>query len=410
MHLSQRAQTAPPSPIRKLVPLADAAKRRGIHVYHLNIGQPDIPTPRVMWDAIRKAKIEVLDYSPSGGIPAFRQALIAYYRRWGHEIAPEHLLVTTAGSEAILFAMAIVCDPGDEVIISEPFYANYNGYAALLGVKVVPVTSRPENGYALPSRAELESRLGPRTRAIILCNPSNPTGRVYTREELDVLVDLARQRDLVLIADEVYREFCYAAERPLSILGYPEIADRAIMVDSISKRFSACGARIGCLVARNPQLIASAMKFAQARLSPPTLGQIMGAAAYAMPPSYFDEVLAEYRHRRDVLMEELARIPGVVCQVPQGAFYAMPKLPVPDAEDFVRWMLTDFSLDGETTMMAPGNGFYATPGAGHSEVRIAYVLKEEHLRRAMKVVSEGLRVYQEKRVAARAEGAPGFAG
>ncbi len=402
MHLSQRAQTAPPSPIRKLVPLADEAKRRGVRVFHLNIGQPDIATPKPMWEAISQAGIEVLDYSPSGGIPAFRQALITYYRRWGHEVAPEHLLVTTAGSEGILFALATVCDPGDEVIIPEPFYANYNGYATLLGVRVVPITCHSDNGYALPSRAQLEAKISPRTRAFILCNPSNPTGRVYTPAEMEMLVGLVRERDLVLIGDEVYREFCYAQEHPISVLSFPEIADRAVMVDSISKRFSACGARVGCMVSRNAQIIASAMKFAQARLSPPTLGQIMGAAAYGMPPSYFDEVLVEYRRRRDVLMEELARIPGVVCQVPQGAFYAMPKLPVEDAEDFVRWLLTDFSLEGETTMMAPGNGFYATPGAGRSEVRIAYVLKEEHLRRAMRIVAEGLHAYRRVRAAARA--------
>jgi aspartate aminotransferase len=402
MHLSQRAQTAPPSPIRKLVPLADEAKRRGVRVFHLNIGQPDIATPKPMWEAISRAGIEVLDYSPSGGIPAFRQALIGYFHRWGHEVAPEHLLVTTAGSEAILFALATVCDPGDEVIIPEPFYANYNGYATLLGVRVVPVTSVAESGYAIPPREKLEACITSRTRAFILCNPSNPTGRVYTQAEMDMLVGLVAEHDLVLISDEVYREFCYTAERPISVLSFPEIADKAIMVDSISKRFSACGARVGCMVSRNAHIIASAMKFAQARLSPPTLGQIMGAAAYAMAPSYFDEVLVEYRRRRDVLMEELARIPGVVCQVPQGAFYAMPKLPVEDAEDFVRWLLTDYSLDGETTMMAPGNGFYATPGAGRSEVRIAYVLKEEHLRRAMRVVSEGLWAYRQTRLTAKA--------
>ncbi len=402
MHLSQRALAAPASPIRKLVPLADEAKRRGRHVFHLNIGQPDIPTPQPMWEAVQKAGIEVLDYSPSGGIPSFRRALLDYYRRWGHELQPQHLLVTTAGSEAILFALASVCDPGDEVIISEPFYANYNGYAALLGLKVVPVTATPETGYALPHRAELEACIGPRTRAIVLCNPSNPTGRVYTRAEMDTLVELAHAHDLVLIADEVYREFCYAQDKPISVLSFPQIAERAVMVDSISKRFSACGARVGCLVSRNEELVAQAMKFAQARLSPPTLGQLMGAAGYAMDPSYFDGILEEYRHRRDVLLEELARMPGVMCQPPQGAFYVMPKLPVADAEDFVRWLLTDFHIDGETTMMAPGNGFYATPGAGQSEVRIAYVLREEHLRRAMRVVAEGLQVYAGERSGATA--------
>jgi aspartate aminotransferase len=355
MELSERSREAPASPIRKLVPYADAAKARGVHVFHLNIGQPDIPTPQVMWDAIATAGIEVLSYSPSGGIAEFREALIGYYGRHGLKVAPEELLVTTAGSEAILFAMAVVCDPGDEVVIAEPFYANYNGYAAM-----------------------------------------HPTGRVSTRDEVETLVTLAREHDLMLIADEVYREFCYADEKPISILSFPEIADRAVMVDSLSKRFSACGARIGCLVSRNREVVAAALKFAQARLSPPTLGQVMGTAALALPPSYFDEVLVEYRLRRDAVVDELRKIPGVVCQTPQGAFYVMAKLPVPDAEDFVRWLLEEFQVNGETTMMAPGNGFYATPGAGASEVRIAYVLKEEHLRRAMRVVAEGLEAYAKR--------------
>ena len=395
MQLSKRVQAAPASPIRKLVSFADEAKARGTHVYHLNIGQPDIPTPQVMWDAIKEADIQVLSYSPSGGIPEFRQALIDYYARYDLPVTPAQLLVTVAGSEAILFTLAVLCDSGDEVLIPEPFYANYNGYGALLGVNVVSVASKPEDGYALPPAAELEAQISQRTRAIMICNPSNPTGRVYTRAELETLAGLAKKHDLVLIADEVYREFCYAEEKPISILSFPEIADRAVMVDSISKRFSACGARIGCLVSRNEEIVAGAMKFAQARLSPPTLGQIMGTAAYGLPPSYFAEVLDEYRNRRDVLLEELAKIPGVICQAPQGAFYVMPKLPVADAEDFVRWLLTDYNLNGETTMMAPGNGFYASRGAGMSEVRIAYVLKEDHLRRAIKVVSEGLKVYQD---------------
>lgn len=397
MKLSNRVQAAPASPIRKLVPFADEAKARGTRVYHLNIGQPDIPTPKVMWDAVKQAKIDVLSYSPSGGIAEFRQALIDYYGRYDLPVTPAQLLVTVAGSEAILFTLATICDAGDEVLIPEPFYANYNGYGALLGVKVVSVASKPEEGYALPPVGELKAKISQRTRAIVICNPSNPTGRVYTRKELETLVALAKEHDLVLIADEVYREFCYADEKPISILSFPEIADRAVMVDSISKRFSACGARIGCLVSRNEEIVAGAMKFAQARLSPPTLGQIMGTAAYSLPPSYFDEVIAEYRTRRDVLLEELAKIPGVICQAPQGAFYVMPKLPVDDAEDFVRWLLTDFNLDGETTMMAPGNGFYATPGAGLSEVRIAYVLEKEKLRRAMHIVSEGLKVYRDQR-------------
>jgi aspartate aminotransferase len=394
MQLSQRARIAPPSPIRKLVPLADQAKSRGVRVYHLNIGQPDIPTPDAMWEALRQAKIEVLSYSPSGGIPEFVAALRRYYARHGIELGPEHLIVTTAGSEAILFAMGVVCDPGEEILIPEPLYANYNGYAALLGVHITPVTARPEDGYALPPRAALEAKLTDRTRAILLCNPCNPTGRVYTREELETVVGLARERDLFLIADEVYREFCYADQAPISVLRFPEIAERAIMVDSLSKRFSVCGARIGCLASRNREVMGAAMKLAQARLSPPTLGQIMGIAGLELPPTYFDATVAEYRRRRDAVLEELARIPGVVCQKPQGAFYIMAKLPVDDAEDFVRWMLTDFQLDGETTMLAPGNGFYATPGAGRSEVRIAYVLEEPKLRRAMGIVAAGLRAYQ----------------
>ncbi len=393
MDLSKRAGIAPASPIRKLVPLADAAKARGIHVYHLNIGQPDIATPSVMWEAIRNADIRVLEYSPSGGIPLFRKALIAYYARAGLEIGPENLLVTTAGSEAILFALGVCCDPGDQVLIPEPFYANYNGYAALLGVEVIPVTARPEDGYALPPTKALEERITGRTRAIVICNPSNPTGRVYTREELDRLTALALKHGLAVISDEVYREFCYAEETPISILSYPELAEHAIMVDSISKRFSACGARIGCLVSRSGAIVAAAMKFAQARLSPPTLGQVMATAALGLPKSYFDKSIEEYRRRRDVVFEQLQTMPGVVCQLPQGAFYIMAKLPVPDAEEFVTWLLTDFSVSGATTMMAPGNGFYATPGAGASEVRIAYVLNENDLRAAMHVVSEGLKAF-----------------
>jgi len=402
MDLSKRVSRAPASPIRKLVPLADAAKARGRRVYHLNIGQPDIPTPPQMWDALREARIEVLSYSPSGGIPEFVAALQRYYERHGHTLDREELIVTTAGSEAILFALGTICDPGDEIIIPEPFYANYNGYAALLGVRVVPVISTPEDGYALPPREALVAKITPRTRAILLCSPCNPTGRVYTRAEFETAVELAREHRLFLMADEVYREFCYAPGRPVSVLDFPEIADRAIMVDSLSKRFSVCGARIGCLVSRNRELVAAAMKYAQARLSPPTLGQVMGVAALDLPPSYHAGILEEYRRRRDGVMAALAEMPGVVCQTPQGAFYVMAKLPVADAEAFVRWMLTDFELDGETTMVAPGNGFYATPGAGESEVRIAYVLAAEKLTRAMAIMRAGLDAYADAATGASA--------
>ncbi len=396
MQLSNRVESAPQSPIRKLVPFADAAKARGNKVYHLNIGQPDIPTPQVMWDAVAKPGIEVLSYSPSGGIPVLREALIKYYDRYNIPIEPGHLLVTTAGSEAILFALASLCDPGDEVVVSEPFYANYNGYGALLNVGIKSVMASPEDGYALPPVEILESKITSRTKAIMICNPCNPTGRVYTREEMDSLVALAVKHDLAVISDEVYREFCYTDETPISILSYPEIADSAVMVDSISKRFSACGARIGCLVSRNSTFIDGAMKFAQSRLSPPTLGQLMGAAAYNLPPTYFDDVIETYRQRRDAIIEELEKIPGVICQKPQGAFYVFAKLPVEDADDFAQWMLTDFSDNNETVMVAPGSGFYATPGQGLSEVRIAYVLEEKLCRRAMQLLAMGLKAYQEQ--------------
>jgi len=394
MNLSQRAQRAPASPIRKLVPLADAARARGRRVFHLNIGQPDIPTPPVMWEALRKAQIDVLSYSPSGGMAEFRAALQRYYRRHGVELAPKHFIVTTAGSEAILFALAAVCDPGDEVIVSEPLYANYNGYGALLDLRIVPVTAAPEAGYALPPREALEAGVTPRTRALLLCNPCNPTGHVYARGELETAIAFVRKHDLFIIVDEVYREFFYGDDAPVPILAIPEIRDRAVMVDSLSKRFSVCGARIGCLASYNEELISAALKFAQARLSPPTLGQIMGAAALELPPTYYAEVIEEYRRRRDAVIEELAQMPGVLCRAPQGAFYVMAKLPVPDAEDFVRWLLQDFEVDGETTMLAPGEGFYATPGAGRSEVRIADGLAEEKLRRAMRIIGAGLRAYQ----------------
>ncbi len=393
MQLSARSLEAPASPIRKLVPFAVEAKQRGIHVYHLNIGQPDLATPEVMWDALRRANIEVLDYSPSGGIPEFRKGLMEYYARYGIELEDDEMIVTTAGSEAILFALSVIADPGDQVIIPEPLYANYNGYAALLGVEVVPVASEPESGYALPSDDEIEKRITGKTRAIVISNPCNPTGHVYTAEEMDRLVDLCLKHDLFLIADEVYREFFYGSDPPRGVLTYERLRDRSIMVDSISKRFSACGARIGALASHNTEVIAAAMKFAQARLSPPTLGQVMATAAVRLPQSYYDEIVAEYRLRRDAVLEELAKIDGVLCRKPEGAFYIMATLPVDDAEAFVRWMLTDFSAAGKTTMMAPGAGFYATPGSGTKEVRIAYVLEEQSLREAISIVAAGLKRY-----------------
>jgi aspartate aminotransferase len=394
MQLSNRVLSAPESPIRKLVPFADQAKASGTHVYHLNIGQPDIPTPQAMWDAVAKADIKVLSYSPSGGIPELRSAMIDYYKRYDIALDQDQFIVTTAGSEAILFALAAICDPGDDIVVSEPFYANYNGYGALLNVGIKAVTAVPENGYALPPVEEWEARITPRTKALMICNPCNPTGRVYNRDELNILIALAKRHDLYIISDEVYREFCYSDESPISIMSFPEIADRAIMVDSISKRFSACGARIGSVASYNRDLIAGALKFAQSRLSPPTLGQVMAAAAYRLPPTYFDDVIEAYRKRRDVVLEEIGKIPGVICQQPAGAFYIFAKLPLDNAEEFVKWMLTDFSDNGETTMMAPGAGFYANPGMGEAEVRIAYVLEEERCRRAIQLVAMGLAAYK----------------
>ena len=399
--VSRRSATAPASPIRRLYPLAEEAKRRGKKVYHLNIGQPDIPTPEEYLQGIRGADVEVLAYSPSQGLPEAIEAFRAYYAEWGIELAPDELIVTAGGSEAVLFAFQVVCDPGDQVLVPEPFYPNYNGFSHLAGVELVPITTTREEGFHLPPRQEIARLITPRTKGILFSNPSNPTGVVYREEELELLAELALRHDLFLIADEVYREFVYEGVHR-SVLSMPELRGHAIMVDSISKRLSACGARIGAFASRNPEVLAAARRCAMARLSPPTLEQL-GLAAFMAHPRHREvlrEMAAEYRRRRAVLAEELAKVPGVTFRLPEGAFYMMLGLPVDDAEAFVRWMLTDFPGE-ETVMLAPGEGFYKTPGLGADEARIAYVLKEQDLVRACQLLKEGLELYQE--VAPRAQ-------
>ncbi len=391
--IAQRAKAMPPSPIRKLAPVAEEARRRGVRVYQLNIGQPDVPTPPALLDAYRHHQIEVLAYGHSGGLWDYRESLARYYRRHGIDVEKEQVLVTTGGSEAILFALLATCDPGDDVLIPEPFYTNYNGFAVQAGVGVVPVPCDAEHGYTLPLAAEIRARLTPRTRAILICNPSNPTGYVYSWAELSTLKEIAIERDLFLITDEVYREFVFDGAEHHSVLHLSGVAERAILVDSISKRFSACGARIGCLVTKNQEVLDSVLRFGMARLCPPTLEQMAAMAALSLGEDYFGALRDEYRRRRDVAFEALERMPGVVAHRPRGAFYAMVRLPVDDADRFCSWLLSDFSDQGETVMLAPGNGFYATPGLGGAEVRLAFVLNVDATRRAMEILGRGLEAY-----------------
>jgi aspartate aminotransferase len=393
VRIAARSAAAPASPIRRLIPHADRALARGLKVYFLNIGQPDIETPPEMMSVLKDLDLKVLAYAPSQGYLEYRKALAEYYARAGIEVTPDEILVTTAGSEAITFSMAVLCDPGDEVLIPEPLYANYLGFAALLGIRIVPITCRAEDGYHLPSRQAIEALITERTRAILFCNPGNPTGVVYSAAELDMLVGLSIDHRLFLVSDEVYREFVYDGNVARSILNYPEVADRSILVDSISKRYSACGARIGCFVTRNTEIMSAAIRYAQARLSPPTLGQYMGLAASKLKPDYTTRMIEEYRGRRDVVYEAVSRWPDTTCLMPGGAFYLMAKLPVDDAEKFVIWLLESFSVGGATTLLAPGEGFYATPGAGRQEVRIAYVLNKADLGLALQVVEKGLEEY-----------------
>lgn len=391
--IAQRAQIMPPSPIRKLAPLADEAKRRGISVFHLNIGQPDIATPQGMLDAFRHHEIRVLAYGHSGGLWEYRENLAKSYRSVGIDVTKDQVFITTAGSEALQFAFLAIADPGDELIIPEPFYSNYNGFAVESGLEVVPVPSRVEDGYCLPSREELVARITPRSRAIVICNPSNPTGYVYSRAEMECLRTIALEHDLFLISDEVYRDFVYDGAVWTSVHHLPGMEERAILVDSVSKRYSACGARIGCIVTKNTEVLDAALRFGQARLCPPTMEQLAANAALETPPSYLAEVREEYRRRRDAAFEALSRIPGVIASKPQGAFYSMVKLPVDSADRFCAWLLSDFSDQGETVMLAPANGFYATPGLGEQEVRLAFVLNVAAIRRSMEILEKALAVY-----------------
>lgn len=395
MKISRRGLDIQESPIRKLKPYADQAIAEGVHIYFINIGQPDIPTPQPVWETFRKFDEDVLSYGPAQGFLDLRQAMADYYRHYDIPLNSENFIITTGGSEAIHFALCAVADSGSEIIIPEPFYTNYNGFAALADVKIVPLTLNIEDGFRLPSKEAIEAKITPRTRAILLNSPSNPTGTVYTPEELEGVVDIAKRHDLFLIGDEVYKEFVYDGRTHRSILEYEVIKDRVITVDSISKRFSCCGARIGALITQNPDIYHAALKFAQARLCPPTLEQKAAFSLYRMGMDYFDPIREEYQRRRDVLFEGLKKIPGIVMDMPQGAFYIIVRLPITDSEHFARWMLTDFRLDNETVMVAPAQGFYSTPGKGLNEVRIAYVLKESDTRRAIEVFKAGLDKYQE---------------
>ena len=383
----------PESPIRKLAPMADAAAQRGTKIYYLNIGQPDIESPAAALDAVKRSDLRVLEYSPSAGFATYRKGLASYYQGIGLDVEASDVIVTTGGSEALSFAMGSMLDPGDEVIIPEPYYANYFGFAQALGAKVVSVPSSIESGFALPPIAELEARITPRTKAVLVCNPGNPTGYVYHRDELEALRDMALKHDLFVIADEVYREFVYDGAEAISVLSLAGLEQHALLIDSVSKRYSMCGARIGCMVSKNTELMATAMKFAQARLSPPTYEQIAAEAALATPASYFEAVNAEYRARRDTLVRRLNAIAGVFCPTPRGAFYAVAQLPVDDAETFCRWMLEEFSHEGATVMMAPAAGFYAKRSLGKRQVRLAYVLKQSDLERAMDALERGLAAY-----------------
>jgi len=383
----------PASPIRKLVPFAESAKKQGKKVYHLNIGQPDIDSPQVALDAVKNLDRTVIEYSHSAGFESYREKLSAYYRKTGINVNTEDILITTGGSEALIFGFMSTCNPGDEVIIPEPFYANYNGFAVTAGISVVPVTATIETGFALPPVEEIEKKITSKTKAIVICNPGNPTGYLYSKAELEQLRDIVKKHDLFLFADEVYREFCYDGAIPFSVMNLEGIEDNVIMIDSVSKRYSMCGARIGALVTKNKDVMASALKFGQARLSPPTIDQIASEAALATPQSYFDNVVDEYVTRRNIMVDGLNAIPGVFCPKPSGAFYCVAQFPVDDAEKFCIWLLEEFDLDGQTVMMAPANGFYATAGAGKNEARIAYVLNQESLHGAVKCLEEALKVY-----------------
>lgn len=394
--ISNKGRNMPESPIRKLVPYADIAKKKGNKVYHLNIGQPDIKTPEVAMNSIKNLSIDVLEYSHSAGFESYRTKLATYYKTHGIPIDVSDIIITTGGSEALLFAMGSTMDSGDEIIIPEPFYANYNGFSTASGVTVVPVISTIDTGFSLPPISDFEKLITSKTKAILICNPGNPTGYLYTKEEMYQLADLAKKYDLFLIADEVYREFTYDGDIHYSVMNIPGLEDHAIMIDSVSKRYSMCGARIGCIVSKNKEVMAAAMKYAQARLSPPTFAQIASEAALDTPQNYFDEVISEYRERRDILISELNKIEGVKVSKPKGAFYCIVELPIDNADDFAQWLLEFYDLEKETVMIAPAAGFYSTPGVGLNQVRIAYVLKKEDLIQSVRILKEALFVYSNR--------------
>jgi aspartate aminotransferase len=391
--ISKKGVLMPSSPIRRLVPYAEEAKSKGRKVYHLNIGQPDIKTPEVARDAVKNMNARVIEYSHSAGNESYRRKLAAFYQKIGIDVDHTEMLVTTGGSEAVLFALMATVNPDEEVIVPEPFYANYNGFSVAAGVKVVPITSGIENGFALPPIGEFEKVITPKTRGIIICNPNNPTGYLYSKEELERLGKIVKKHDLYLFSDEVYREFCYDGAKHHSAMSLPGLEQHVIMFDSVSKRYSMCGARVGTLISKNREVISTALKFAQARLSPPSYGQVAGEAALDTPDSYFQEVHEEYTERRNFLVQALNRMPGVICPTPKGAFYTVVHLPVDDADVFAKWILSDFEYKNQTVMVAPASGFYSTPGLGKQEVRIAYVLKKEDLANAMETLAEGLKAY-----------------
>jgi aspartate aminotransferase len=392
---SSRGEQMPASPIRKLVPFAEEAKKRGVKVHHLNIGQPDIETPSSVLDAVRNADIKVLAYSHSAGNESYRKKLVEYYNKVGIKLDAGEIIITTGGSEAIVFGMMACLDEGDEIIIPEPFYANYNGFAVMAGVKIVPITSQIENGFALPPIAEFENRITPNTKAILICNPNNPTGYLYSKEEMEQLEDICLRHQLFLFSDEAYREFCYEGTYT-SAMHLEKIQEQVILMDTISKRYSACGARIGAFITKNKEVYQAAMKFAQARLSPPGLAQILGEAAVGLPDAYFDEPKAAYLSRRNLLVKRLNAMEGVFCPNPGGAFYAMAKLPIDDADIFCQWLLESFDHEGQTVMLAPATGFYGTAGLGKQEVRLAYVLNLNDINLAMDCLEAALKVYPGK--------------
>ena len=392
--VSNKGLTMPQSPIRKLVPFAESAKKRGVNVIHLNIGQPDIKTPQQALDAVKNNNINVLEYSRTEGSEAFRTKIAKYYLKNDIPVSVTDIIVTTGGSEALSFAMNTIADTDDEIIIPEPFYANYNGFATACGVTVVPVVSKIEDNFALPPIEDFEKLITPRTKAILICNPGNPTGYLYSKEEIQKLAALVKKHNIFLVADEVYREFTYDNKTHASILKEEGLEEHAIVIDSVSKRYSMCGARIGYLVSKNKEFIATAMKFAQARLSPPTYAQIASEAALDTPDSYFAEVKTEYVARRNILIAELEKIEGIKIARPQGAFYCIAELPIKDADHFAQWLLEDFNMDNETVMVAPAAGFYATEGLGKNQIRIAYVLDKESLKRAVQILKEALKSYK----------------